>query len=117
MIRIISRVSDHVRQMGGDVEGPSRNAVINLGGAGFKLLNVKFSFQVREPGFWGMFEKQPNLDGNGVDFVIYYASAMMLLQEDLTLIAKKNKVKPQSLSTLTSLQGRIQLFKKGASNL
>ena len=28
---------------------------------------------MREPGFWGMFEKQRNLDGDGVDFVIYYA--------------------------------------------
>ena len=59
--------------MGGDVGGQSRDAVIKLGGAGCKLLDVELSFQVREPGFWGMFEKRRNLDGNGVNFVIYYA--------------------------------------------
>ena len=73
MIRIISRVLDHVHQMGGDVRGQSRNAMIKLVGAGLKLLKVKLSFQMHKPGFWGMFEKQRNLDGNGVDFVIYYA--------------------------------------------
>ena len=73
MIRIISRVSDHVRQMGGDVGGQSRDAVIKLGEAGCKLLNVELSFQVPEPVFWGMFEKRRNLDGDGVNFVIYYA--------------------------------------------
>ena len=26
---------------------------------------------MREPGFWGMFEKRRNLDGDGVDFVVY----------------------------------------------
>ena len=36
-------------------------------------LRSKLSFQVHEPGFWGMFEKQRNLDGDDVDFVIYYA--------------------------------------------
>ena len=41
------------------------------GGAGYKLLDVELSFQVREPGFWGMFEKRRNLDGDGVDFVVY----------------------------------------------
>ena len=59
--------------MGGDVRGQSRDAVIKLGGAGCKLLDVELSFQVRKPGFWGMFEKWRNLDGEGVDFVIYYA--------------------------------------------
>ena len=34
------------------------------------MLKVELSFQVHEPGFWGMFEKRQNLDGDGVDFVI-----------------------------------------------
>ena len=91
LIRIISGVSDHVRQMGGDVGGQSRNAVIKLGGAGCKLLNVQLSFQVRKPGFWGMFEKWRSLDGNGVNFVIYYAVShdAVLLLGNLTLIAEK----------------------------
>ena len=59
--------------MGGDLEGQSRNAIIKLGGAGFKLIKVKLNFQVHKPGFWDMFKKRRNLDGNGVDFVIYYA--------------------------------------------
>ena len=46
---------------------------IKLGGAGCNLLNVELSFQVHEPGFWGTFEKWWNLDGDSVDFVIYYA--------------------------------------------
>ena len=73
MIRIISRVSNHVHQQGGNVGGKSRNAIIKLGRAGFNLLKVELSFQVYEPGFRGMFEKWRNLDGNGVDFVIYFA--------------------------------------------
>ena len=32
--------------------------------AGFKLLNVELSFQVCEPGFWGMFDKRWNVDGD-----------------------------------------------------
>ena len=48
-------------------------AIIKLGGAGFKLLKVELRFQVHGPGFWGMFEKQWNLDGDSVDFVIYCA--------------------------------------------
>ena len=54
-------------------KGQSRIAIIKLGGAGFELLKVELSFQVHEIGFWGMFEKRRNLDGDGVDFVIYYA--------------------------------------------
>ena len=46
--------------MWGDVGRQSRNEIVKLGGAGFTLLKVKLSFQVQEPGFWGM-------------FVIYYA--------------------------------------------
>ena len=57
--------------MGRDVGGQSRDAVIKLGGAGCKLLDVELSFQVREPGLWGMFEKRRNLDGDGVDFIVY----------------------------------------------
>ena len=59
--------------MGGNVGGQSRNAIIKLGGAGFNLRKVELSFQVHEPGFWGMFEKRLNFDGNSVDYVIYYA--------------------------------------------
>ena len=47
-----------------------------------------------------MFEKSRNLDGNGVDFIIYYAVS----HKNLTLIAeKKKKVEPRSLSTLSLL--------------
>ena len=62
-----------MHQLGGNFGGLCRNAPIKLGGAGFKLLKVKLSFQVHEPGFWGMFEKGRNLDGDSVDIVIYCA--------------------------------------------
>ena len=62
-----------MRQLGGDFGGQSRNAIIKLGGAGFKLLKIKLNFQVHKLGFWGTFEKQQNLDGIGVDFFIYCA--------------------------------------------
>ena len=91
LIRIISRVLDHVSQLGGDIGGQSRNSIKKLGG--FKLLKVLLSFQVHEPGFWGMFEKRQNLDVDGVDFVVYFA-VMMLLHRNLTLIAEKIKVEP-----------------------
>ena len=68
MIRIISRVSDHVCQLGGDIGGQSRNALLKLCGAGFKLLKVELNFQVHKSGLWGMFEKRWNLDGDGVNF-------------------------------------------------
>ena len=38
-----------------------------------ELLKVELSFQVHKPGFWGIFEKWQNLDGDGVDFVRYCA--------------------------------------------
>ena len=37
------------------------------------LQGLGLSFQVYEPGFWGVFEKRRNLDGDSVGFVIYFA--------------------------------------------
>ena len=56
LIRIFSRVSDHVRQLGGRCRRPQQKCNNKTGGAGFNLLKVELSFQVHEPGFWGMFD-------------------------------------------------------------
>ena len=56
-----------------------------------------------EPGFWGMFEKRRNLDGEGDDFVIYCAVSHGAAAWKFDSNYWKKKVQLRSLSTLSLL--------------
>ena len=78
-------------QLGGDVGGQSRNPIIKLGVAGFKLLEVELSFQVHEPGFWGMLKNGGTLKTMVLTLSFTVPWAMVLLHGNLTLITEKKK--------------------------
>ena len=93
-----------MRQLGGVFRGLSRNAPIQLGGAGFKLLKIELSFQVHETGFWDMFEIGRILMVTMLNSSSTVSLAMVLLQGNLTVIIEKViKVKPRSSFILSSL--------------